>query len=114
MIFSPPALVISAVEQVPSAQGVRLSTTRGGGLNAVYRGTVISTDYNEAGLSTIAIQHPNDFVSIISGVAETYVRKGDKVTAGQRLGRSDATGIISFELWHKGSSLDPAEYIPLQ
>lgn len=114
MIFSPPSSSIGEVNEIASSQGIRIYTTRRGAINAVYRGTVIASDYNEAGLSTVTIQHPNDFVSIISGAAEVIVDKGDKVVAGQRIGSTDVSGVFMFELWHKGSALEPAEYIPLQ
>jgi len=82
-----------------------------GPINAVYRGTVISVVDNRSDGNVITIQHPNDFISVYSHLSQIYVAKGDKVSAGQRIGLSTADKRLSFELWHNGSSLDPALYL---
>ena len=52
------------------------------------------------------------FISKYSGINETFVSKGDKVTTGQRIGLSNKNKqSFSFELWHKGTQLNPLDYI---
>ena len=82
-----------------------------GPVAAVYRGTVVGLT-ETAGTTTLTIQHPNDFISVYSRLADAYVAKGDKVLAGQRIGAATSGAPVLFELWHGGSSLDPANYLP--
>ncbi|MCI9053743.1 MAG: M23 family metallopeptidase [Muribaculaceae bacterium] len=82
-----------------------------GPVAAVYRGTVVGLT-ETAGTTTLTIQHPNDFISVYSRLANAYVAKGDKVLAGQRIGAATSGAPVLFELWHGGSSLDPANYLP--
>ncbi len=82
-------------------------------MSSVYRGNVISVCTTADGLSTIIIQHPNDFVSVYSGLGDVFVRRGSKVAAGQRIGHATKGSETSFELWHKGALLDPDDYLTL-
>lgn len=77
-----------------------------GNVCAIYRGTVIALDYGSNGLGVIAIQHPNDFISVYSNLSDTYVEKGAKILAGQRIGASTTDAPLLFELWHSGTLLD--------
>lgn len=78
---------------------------------AAYRGTVVSVAVGTDGLSTVTVQHPNDFISVYSGLREVYVDKGRKVAGGQRLGSAPGRERPGFELWHGGSQLNPEDYI---
>lgn len=82
-----------------------------GAVAAVYRGTVISVTYDASGRATVTVQHPNDFISIYKPLYDTYVNKGSKVVAGQRIGRTTISAPLVFELWHGGSPLDPSVYV---
>ena len=82
-----------------------------GNADAIYRGTVVSVARAPEGTFTIAIQHPNDFLSVYSHLDEVYVDKGSKVIAGQRIGRTAAGAKLDFELWHSGSALDAGQYV---
>lgn len=110
MIFASPAPTISAISKLTGS--IEIKTTFNGAVTAVYRGTVIETHTDDNGLTDITVQHPNDFVSIYSGLAEAYAGKGSKISPGQRLGHAGANGSFRFELWHKGTALDPSDYIP--
>lgn len=81
-----------------------------GPVAAVYRGTVISCFTGADGMSTVTVQHPNDFISVYGNLRDVYVAPGQKVSAAQRVGQT-AAGPLLFELWHSGSQLDAAEYI---
>lgn len=114
MSFYPPVLGIEFVSNYSDA-GVPYLTMRPGKatpVSAVYRGTVISCNYITGLGVTLAIQHPNDFISVYSGLSESFVTKGDKVNAGTRLGiASDSRYPLTFELWHNGSPLPPLDFI---
>ncbi len=100
-------------ENSVEARSMTLSSTASAPVAAVYRGTVIST-YNEPGDGiTVVIQHPREFVSIYSGLSSVYVKTGDKVNSGVRIGSlSDKDPALTLSLWRNGVALDPASYIP--
>lgn len=81
-------------------------------VSAAYRGTVINSYYTSERGVTVSVQHPNDFITIYSGLSDAFVTRGDKVNAGTRLGENrDASRPLIFELWHNGTPLQAAEYI---
>lgn len=110
MVFVTPVDASARVSQRPDGA---LSVIAGRPLpvTAVYRGTVAGVYTAADGTSSIVVQHPNDFISVYSGVGELYTRRGAKVTAGQRIAQTSSSG-MSFELWHGGTLLDAREYIP--
>lgn len=80
-------------------------------VSATYRGTVISVYPDQSGLKTVIVQHPNDFVSIYSGLTDCFTTPGARVIAGERIGHSGGGNAFSFELWHNGAATDPTDYI---
>lgn len=80
-------------------------------VSATYRGTVINVYPDAAGLKTVIIQHPNDFVSIYSGLSDCFATPGARVVAGERVGHSGMGNTFKFELWHNGASTAPTDYI---
>lgn len=113
MIFSPPVASAVTVLPVPSKTGVSISGGNTAPVSAIYRGTVISSFTAQDGTTTVTIQHPNDFISVYQGLGDVFVEKGDKVTAAQRIGHIAPRQKLIFEFWHKGSPLDPRDYMPL-
>lgn len=89
-----------------------MTDTGAGPVMAVYRGTVVSVFYDPDGWSTAIVQHPNDFITVYDNLDEVYIDRGDKVVAGQRIGEATAARPLAFELWHGGTKLAPATYIP--
>lgn len=114
MTFYPP---VSGVEVevrvsdsgVPSAQVLPARATP---VSAIYRGTVVSTYFTTGKGITVVVQHPAEFVTVYSGLAETFVAKGEKVESGSRIGiAQQSAGPLSIELWHNGTPLPPEQYI---
>lgn len=116
MVFSTPlpvSLTLSEIQPAAGTKGITATAKASTPVSAVYRGTVVSVAVGADGLSTVTIQHPNDFISVVQGLSDVFVEKGARVEAARRLGSIPAGGKVVFELWHKGSPLDPTEYIPL-
>lgn len=91
---------------------VTISTASPAGVSAIYRGTVVNRSYTSGKGFTVTIQHPNDFISVYSGLSEAFCVKGSKVVTGERIGLTNGKKYpFSFELWHNGSPLAPEEYI---
>ncbi|NOY90082.1 MAG: M23 family metallopeptidase, partial [Deltaproteobacteria bacterium] len=57
------------------------------------------------GLS-LAILHPNGWISLYSGLDEAALRAGDEVLRGAWLGRFGSRD-LRFELWQSGHRVDP-------
>ncbi|MDE6453860.1 MAG: M23 family metallopeptidase [Muribaculaceae bacterium] len=111
MAFYSPA---PGAESTPAADGksVSLQGARSQGVDAVYRGSVVSATADSRGLWTIVIQHPNEFISVYSGLAECFTARGAAAATGSRIGLAPADGApVTFELWHKGNALNPADYV---
>lgn len=111
MLFTTP-VGGTAYEAESSADGARFSSGRLTAATAVYRGTVVGVYIADDGVGrSVTVQHPNDFVTVYSGLDDIFVRRGDKLVAGQRIGHAKEGRPFFFELWHGGTALDPAEYI---
>lgn len=114
MTFYPPVMGIETTERVNDSgiPYIHAIPAKSSPISAIYRGTVLNTYFTTGKGITVVIQHPNDFVSEYSGLAECFVTRGDKVKAGTRIGiaKEDRYPFI-FELWHNGSPLPPREYI---
>lgn len=80
-------------------------------VSAAYRGTVISVYNTENGLKTVVIQHPNDFISLYSGLTDCFTMPGVKIQSGERIGHSGLGNTFRFELWHNGAATNPGDYI---
>ena len=101
------------VEAVSNDNATSVSFTQADLLpvSATYRGTVVSVYNNAEGLKTVIVQHPNDFISLYSGLSECFTKPGARLLAGERIGHSGKGNTYTFELWHSGSATDPSDYV---
>lgn len=99
-----------------SNEGVIL-LPKGSTVNSIADGRVI--DLSSPALNsvyTLMIQHPNGFLSKMTGVGKPLVMEGETVTGGQPLALLPAYGTnkgnrITIEIWHNGTSLIPYKYL---
>lgn len=110
MIFASPVPSTATVEPLPSG-GVSAVQPAVLPVSAVYRGSVTGLYYDNDGRVVVTVQHPNDFVSVYSGLTDVFVNKGAKVSASQRIGHTAAGRPLVFELWHNGALLAPGDYV---
>ncbi len=108
MVFASPVGSVASMEPLPT-KGLLVKGPRNTPVSVIYRGTVVSATIGADGYTTVTVQHPNDFVSVYGGLGEVLVDRGDRVAAGQRLGYAGDRATV--EMWHKGTALDPMEYI---
>ena len=110
MMFAPPFTGVTFTER---DNGIpQIVTSAATAVSAVYRGTVVNVYYTTGLGITVAIQHPNDFITIYSGLDDVFVKRGEKVKTGMRIGVSSTDKhTFAFELWHNGSPLPPSSYI---
>jgi len=87
-------------------------------VSAVLDGTVILTGWTMETGYVIQIQHPNNIVSIYKHNASLLKETGDLVRAGEPISIIGDSGELytsgphlHFELWYKGTPLDPEKHI---
>jgi len=87
-------------------------------VSAVLDGTVILTGWTMETGYVIQIQHPNNIVSIYKHNASLLKETGDLVRAGEPVSIIGDSGELytsgphlHFELWYKGTPLDPEKHI---
>jgi len=92
-----------------SEPNARISAVLGGAV--IFSGWTLETGY------VIYIQHEADIISVYKHNSELLKSTGDKVNAGEAIAIIGNTGELTtgphlhFELWHKGTALDPEQYI---
>jgi len=87
-------------------------------VSAALDGTVIFTGWTMETGYVIEIQHPNNIVSVYKHNAGLLKETGDFVRAGEAISVIGDSGELytsgphlHFEIWYKGSPLDPEEHI---
>ncbi|MGN1214857.1 MAG: murein hydrolase activator EnvC family protein [Candidatus Cryptobacteroides sp.] len=96
---------------------IEITTGENTAVASALEGTVVSTSWSDTEGYAICIQHPGDLITIYRNNARLMKKTGEKVNAGTTVGiaaRSEGAaggGAIAFEMWHKGESVNPANYI---
>jgi len=99
------------------AYGVEVLPAAKSSVVAVLDGTVLLSGFTAADGYAVVIQHNGDLVSVYSHLGTLVCKSGDKVRAGEAISsagnvtKDQQEQIVHFELWHKGSALDPTLYI---
>lgn len=97
--------------------GVDLGAYWGTPIYATKAGTVSTVAYQEGGAGKfICVTHEDGTQSDYFHLEEQLVSVGDKVEAGQHIGRCGSTGgstgpHLHFQIWEDGKRQDPANYI---
>lgn len=97
--------------------GIDIAAPKNTAIKAAADGVVISSGYTvETGYS-IAIQHPNNVVTMYKHNSVLLKPAGEAVKAGEAIAIIGNTGVESsgphlhFELWYRGRAVDPSDYI---
>ncbi|MDR1092063.1 MAG: M23 family metallopeptidase [Prevotella sp.] len=86
-------------------------------VQSVMAGTVLSANYDINGGYTIRIQHKNGYVSVYTGNSMLLKQAGDKVRTGEAIAVTgsdedkNSGTFAGFELWYKGSPVNPEDFI---
>jgi len=118
MFFPPLSGVISdAYNSKTKHFGVDLVAKDKSRISSVLDGTVIISHWSSETGYVIAIQHKNDYVSLYKHNSLLLKEVGDFVNFGDHIAVIGNSGELSsgphlhFELWHKGSPVNPEDYI---
>ena len=97
--------------------GVDLVARKGEPVLAAANGTVILASWTQDGGNVIAVQHPNQLVSVYKHNASLLKKTGDFVKAGEAIATLGNSGELTsgphlhFEMWYKGSPVNPEDFI---
>lgn len=97
--------------------GIDMMTAPKESVVATLEGTVIFAGYDPDAGYIIQIQHKNGFVSIYKKNAMLLKNIGDRVSTGEAVAivgnesNSQTKANLYFELWYKGSPVNPENYI---
>lgn len=110
-------IIINGFNLAEKHFGVDIAASNEAMIMAALDGTVIFSDWTAETGHTIAIQHKANFISIYKHNSQLLKSLGSFVKAGEPIAVSGGTGELSsgphlhFELWHKGTPVDPEEYM---
>jgi murein DD-endopeptidase MepM/ murein hydrolase activator NlpD len=119
LFFMPPVAgeVTSGFDFKKDHYGIDIAAPKNTAVKSAADGVVISAGYTvETGYS-IAIQHPNNVVTMYKHNSVLLKRAGSAVKAGEAIaiignsGENTSGPHLHFELWYKGRAVDPSDYI---
>jgi murein DD-endopeptidase MepM/ murein hydrolase activator NlpD len=98
-------------------RGVDIANALGTAIVAAGDGTVIFTGPSGSYGNHIKIEHGNGYVTTYSHLSRIAAKRGQTVTAGQRIGNMGTTGVstgshLHFEVLRNGANVDPATVVP--
>jgi murein DD-endopeptidase MepM/ murein hydrolase activator NlpD len=118
--FFPPVRGIVSGKFDPSLRhyGTDIVTKPKSQVDAALAGTVIFTGWTRETGYVIEIQHANNIVSVYKHNASLLKETGDLVRTGEAISIVGNSGEVytsgphlHFEIWYKGSPLDPEKYV---
>ena len=118
MFFTPlTGLISDGYNSKTKHFGVDLVAKEKSRISSVLDGTVIISHWTSETGHVIAIQHKNDYISLYKHNSLLLKEVGDFVNAGDHVAIIGNSGELSsgphlhFELWHKGTPVNPENYI---
>jgi murein DD-endopeptidase MepM/ murein hydrolase activator NlpD len=119
LFFFNPAvgMVSSSFNTAENHYGIDIVTKKDESIKATLSGTVIYSGWTSESGYMIQIQHNNDIVSVYKHNSVVLKNEGERVNAGQVIAIVGNSGEITtgphlhFEIWHKGTAIDPQDYI---
>lgn len=105
------------LKRVRHHSGIDLAVPPGSHVRTVSAGRVIYADVNGAYGKLVTVQHKDGYTSLYAHLSELSVNPGQKVKAGQVIGRVGSTGRstgphLHFEWRQNGKVLDPIKHFP--
>lgn len=96
--------------------GIEIGSPRGTPIRVVFAGEAIYADWLKGYGNVIIIAHGNGYHTVYAHAEEVFLKKGDKVDAGDVIGTVGDSGTMSeaalyFEIRHRGNPVNPSEWI---
>lgn len=92
-------------------EGIDLSAPAGTSVKAAGGGTVAAITRDTDGVPIVVMRHEGQLMTVYAGIDNLSVSKGDKVSAGQTIGKSSKAGVVHFEVRQGFESVDPEGYL---
>ena len=98
-----------------NSNGIDIQAQQGANIRTVFEGEV-SKVFSVPGYNTCVIVRHGDYYTFYGNIYDLFVKSGDKLKAGQSLGRiytDPDTGVstMHFQLWQKTTKLNPAPWL---
>ena len=98
-------------------EGIDIGTGYGAKAKAIKSGTVILAKYYFGYGKCVEVSHGNGVVSLYAHLSSIKVHKGQRVSQGQMVGRTGATGSatcahLHFSMMVHGNMVNPLNYLP--
>ena len=98
-----------------NSNGIDIQAQQGANIRSVFDGEV-SKVFSVPGYNTCVIVRHGDYYTFYGNIYDLFVKSGDKIKAGQSLGRiytDPDTGVATmhFQLWQKTTKLNPAPWL---
>ncbi len=97
-------------------RGIEIQTRTGDDIRAIYKGSVIYSDWFKGYGKMLIINHGERYYSLYAHASEIFPRVGETVSEGQVIGKVGDTGsirgtILYFEIRHRGEPQDPLVWL---
>lgn len=97
-------------------KGIDIAVSHGTSIVAAGAGEVVTASYNSSAGNYVMISHGDRLYTVYMHCSRLIVKKGDTVTAGQRIAYVGSTGIstgphLHFGVSKNGSYVDPLTYV---
>lgn len=98
------------------SNGITIATEAGASVRAIFDGEVSRVFGITGGNSAVIIRHGN-YLTVYSNLSEVIVKKGDKVSTKQNIGKvytdkeDGNKSVLKFQVWRENQKLDPEEWI---
>lgn len=119
LVFFKPlkGLVVNKYNPLNDQYGITIKVANKETVSAVMEGSVMFSGYDINTGYTIQVQHKNGYVSVYRNNTSLLKKTGDKIRTGEAIAiigndkDKDVEMFAQFELWNKGSSVNPEDYI---
>ncbi len=93
--------------------GIDIAASPGSTVKAAASGVVAAITEDTNGVPIIVVKHPDNLLTVYSNVGNVAVKKGDRVTRGQKLAeiRRNGTAALHFEVRDGFDSVDPVPFL---
>ncbi len=96
------------------SDGVNIQTKQGEGVRSIFNGEVSQIAFTQGIGNTIIVRH-GEYFTVYSGLKDISVKKGEKITTNQEIGKvlSNGQGIseLRFQIRKNIDALDPQEWL---
>lgn len=119
LYFVPPVYGSISSKFDPSIDhyGVDILAVKNSAIKSIARGVVVASDWTAESGNTIAIQHPNNILTVYKHNSVLLRDIGEYVNAGEAIATIGNSGTMTdgphlhFELWYDGAPVNPESYI---